>query len=374
MIEDAVLQRVRSISSNADVSEDPEYVAGIRMAVQEVVDYAFVGIETGSRPTENAPNAAIAQARRAAQSGVPLDTVLRRYHAGDHLLTELIVGEAGQLPPGSLQEVLRIQGGIVDHLTETIATEYMHELERSRKSPSQRLGERVRGLLNGDRDRDPQLTYELSFWHLALIAEGHEVERLIRRLAKQANCQVLCVPAPGGAAVWAWFGFRVRPNVSDIEARLKRALASEASVAIGETHQGIEGWRLTHREAQAALQVQLYRPRQVARCREVILESAVLNDPALAASLIETYLVPLDGRSDSGSVLRRTLREYIRANQNVVTTANALDVDRKTVERRIRSVEQRVGEPLVRCLPQIWVALAVEDLLGAGRARGGDVG
>jgi len=82
----------------------------------------------------------------------------------------------------------------------------------------------------------------------------------------------------------------------------------------------------------------------------------------LARSLRETYLAPLDARGDSGPVLRETLRAYFDAGFNAATAAAALQVDRHTVQRRLRKVEEALGRLLHTCHAEIEVALLLEEL------------
>lgn len=341
---------------------DPEYVAGLRATVRDAIDYALTGLEAADGPPPPIPASARAQARRAARSGISLDTVLRRYHAGDRFLSELIVGEASDFPHESVQGILRALGPLVDRLTATIATEYTHELDRMRRSPTQRLGERIGRLLAGDCDSDPELAYEFDCWHVGMIISGASAEELVRHLATQLDCQSLLAPRGGGDATWAWLGRRRGLSVSAIEASLKGALPVGISLALGEPRRGIEGWRLTHLEAQAALRVMLHRSERITKCRDVILVSAVMRDQSLAKSLVNTYLTPLDGRGDYGEVLRRTLRAYFAADQNAVTAASALGVARHTVERRLRRVEEKLEQTIGACSAQLQVALVMEEL------------
>lgn len=342
---------------------DPEYVAGLRATVRDAIDYALTGLEAGNEPPPPVPSAARMQARRAARGGIPLDIVLRRYHAGDRFLAEFIIGEAGDLPSESVQEILRSLDLLVDRLTATIATEYTRELERMHRSPAQRQTERIERLLAGDRDSDPELAYELGSWHVGLIVAGAGAEELVHHLATRLDCQSLLAPASDADATWAWLGKRRDLSVSAIESSLKESLPAGLSLALGEPRRGIEGWRLTHLEAQAALRVMLYRPERITKCRDVILLSAVLRDQSLVKSLFETYLTPLDGRGNYGDVLRRTLRAYFAADQNAVTAASVLGVVRHTVERRLRSVEEKLDQTIGACGPQLRVALGIEELM-----------
>lgn len=363
-IEAAVQQRIRSLAEAAPPI-DPEYVVGLREATREAIAYAIAGVQTGERPSESIPTAVARQARRAARSGIPLETVLRRYHAGDRLFYEWIAGAADDLPAYSLQEIVRTQGNVADHLTAGVAEEYNRELERSRQSPTQRLSERVRALLEGERDSDSSLPYNLHGWHLGLIGSGAGIEEAIREAARQADRQVLCVQGISDGRVWAWLGGRAKPAIRALERMLETRVPTGASLCLGEIRRGLEGWRLTHAEAQIALQVALHKTSAITRSRDVMLLSAIIRDPRLTESIVETFIRPLEGKSGKGAVLRETLRAYFGADQNAATTAQRLTVDRGTVRRRLTSVETLLGLKIDNYGPQLQVALAVEELLSA---------
>jgi DNA-binding PucR family transcriptional regulator len=142
------------------------------------------------------------------------------------------------------------------------------------------------------------------------------------------------------------------------------------SLAIGESSKGIDGWRLTHRQAQAAMLVALRRPRRLTWYADVALLAAVLRDQELARSLVEIHLSPLEDRKDGGAVARRTLRAYFAAGCNAATAAAALGVNRHTVERRLHAIEEQLGRLLHTCHAELEVALRVEELESSdGAAR-----
>jgi diguanylate cyclase with GGDEF domain/PucR-like helix-turn-helix protein len=363
-IERAVLDRVVEIEIPSD-EVDAEYVAGMLEATAEAVDYALCGIEAGSVPARAIPMAASSQARRDARSGIPLDTILRRCHAGDRVLYEVIVREAHNLPSDALQEILRDHDPVVDHLAAEIAAEYTVEMERISRSPAQRLGEQIKKLLTGPIGREVEIDYALQGWHLGMIARGSRSDGVIQEVGNALGRLVLCVPAGEPDTFWAWLGGPRPLMLEDLMAVLDKELPSEMSVALGEARQGLDGWRLTHREAQIALRVALYRPQLVTKCRDVLLLAAITHDRHVAAALIATYLRPLEGRGEQGHVLRRTLRAYFKSGQNAASAAAALKVARNTVERHLRTVELRIDQNLHLCGPQIQVALLAEELMGA---------
>ena len=162
--------------------------------------------------------------------------------------------------------------------------------------------------------------------------------------------------------LWAWLGGRRRLAIADIERLLSRNGLADLSLAIGEPARGLEGWRLTHRQAQAAMWVALRRPRRFTRYADDLLLAAALRDDVLAKSLHEIYFLPLCGPKDGGAVLRETLRAYFTAGRNAATAAAALKVDRHTVQRRLRKIEERLGRLLHTCYAELEVALALQEL------------
>jgi hypothetical protein len=363
-IEDAIFARVRTLSDDVG-EEDPEYVAGLRVAVSESLDYGLSHIEKGEEWNGPIPSTAAEQARRSAQAGVRLDTVLRRYAAGDRLFGDFVMDEADRFPGQALRMVLRTHGPQVDRLMAAVATEYMEEVARMRRSPTQRLAERVQRLVAGE---DPSeigaFEYAFDAWHLGMIAKGAKAEACVRTLAAGLDSQVLVV-ARGSDSVWGWLGARRPLAVPELERLLSDGVAGDTTLAVGEPHSGLDGWRLTHREAQAAREVMLRKPRRLTRARDVILIAAVLRDDALAKSLRGTYLAPLEGPGDTGAVLRETLRAYFSAGFNAATAAAALAVDRHTVQRRLRRVEEALGRLLPDCHAELVVALSLEELEAA---------
>lgn len=360
-IEDVVFERVRQMADSTE-SEDPEYRAYLRATVAEGLDYALLGIERGEEWEGRIPEAAAAQARRAARHGVKLDAVLRRYAAGDRLMGEFIFDEASQLPSEAMRQLLRSQGPHVDRIMAAVAGEYMDELERIRRSPAQRIAERVQRLLAADSPVDAAgLDYELDAWHLGVVVTGARPDVAARTLAAGLGRQPLVIPQ-GDDSAWAWLGGRERLATIEVERYLGAGVLGDVSLAVGEPRWGIEGWRLTHHEARAAHQVMLRRPRSFTQASEVVLLAAVLRDEQLAESLRETYLAPLDDHGDSGLGLRETLRAYFDAGFNAATAAAALEVDRHTVQRRLRKVEEALGRLLHACHAELEVALVLEGL------------
>ena len=360
-LDKAIFTRIRSLSESV-ADGDPAYLAGLRSAVAEALNYGLANIEEGEMSAP-IPSETAMQARRAAREGVGLDTVLRRYAAGNKVLEEFIVSEADGIPSQVLRQLLSEQGLHVDRLMESVSTEYRDEIEMTRRSAAQQRADRVAHLLESNSLVAPaDLDYDFDAWHIGMILVGPSGEKLAQALAENLRCRLL--PAERDQELtWAWLGSHRQPVAADLERCCAANAPTQVSMAIGEPRKGLDGWRQTHHEAQMAFHVMIHQPKPVTRSRDVIVDSAVLRDRRLAMSLIETYLTPLDGRGNSGQVLRQTLRAYFKADQSVASAALILGKARHTVERHLRKVEERLGQTLDTCNVQLQVALRAEELV-----------
>lgn len=305
------------------------------------------------------------QAHRAARSGVSLETLLLRYTVGYALLEDFVIEEAENSDivsqPGALRHLLRLHASVLERLQSVIAEEYRRELEREERSPKQLRAEFVQRLLAGEPVNVVELDYDFDAWHLGVIATGTKAAQAVRSLQARLHCQLLSM-SRGQETEWAWLGGQRRLEATGIECLMKAQGLSGVSLSVGEPGAGIEGWRMTHRQAQGALLVALRRPQRFTRFADVALLAPWLEDPAQALSLIEIYLSPLDSLRDDGDAIRQTLRAYFAAGYNVNAAAAALRVDRSTVRRRVRTIEEALGCPLDVRRAEIEVALRLEEL------------
>jgi hypothetical protein len=374
-IEEVIFDRIRDPTAFGSVgSEDAEYSAGLRATVVAVVDYFLTGIEQGEEQAGPIPSVAVAQARRAARFGVDLDTLVLRYIAGHRLLGEFVNDEADRAGYSShghaLHQLRRVQESLFERLTAAITREHQQERRRMERSPEQFRRELVQKLLAGEPADSGSLDYELDRWHLGAIVAGAGADRLVRDLASGLGCSLLTVSC-GEGSVWAWLGGRCKLVIADIERIVLAGGFANVTLAVGEPRRGVDGWRLTHREAQAALPVALNRPQTLTRCADVPLEAALLRQELLADLLVKSYLSPLNTQKDGGAVLRETLRVYFAKECNAAKAGVALQVDRHTVGRRLHTVEEALGRLIPTCRAELEVALRLEELgIGVERHTG----
>ena len=367
-IEAALATRIYAIAEPPE-KIDPDYLQGLRSALSSALEFALEAVERGERRAPEVPLSLLAQARMAARNGVSLDTVLRRYVAGYALMSEYILeeidAESGQVP--ALRPVMRGQAAILDRLIATVSEEYTREDGGLLRSTAGRRAERVRRLLDGEPIDSSDIGYELDICHLGLVASGRDAERAVRRLATELDMQFLWVHG-NGQRVWAWFGRRGPIGNKETNRAMEiGASAAELDVvlAFGEPNGGSHGWRLTHRQATAALLVAHGRGARVLRYADVALVASVVGDRLLVESLQQIYLRPLSEAPDGGAALRETLRAYHAAGRSVTSTAAMMGLNRQTVYNRLRSAEEKLGRAIDTCAAELETALKLEPWTNA---------
>lgn len=245
-----------------------------------------------------------------------------------------------------------------------VAAAYTEEAQRRPQSALQRRAERIERLLAGEPLGTSGLGYDFAGWNLGVIVAGSEAEETIRSIAEGLDCRLLFLvhePASG-----AWLGTRNRLDSAELLERTAPH-TSGRMIAIGEPAKGLAGWRLTHRQAAAALPVAKRRGRGAVRYADVALLAAALQDDLLTSSLYQLYLRPLEEERDSAA-LCETLRAYLAAGGSLSSAAIKLGVSRRTVANRLHRVEDRIGHPLHTRLADVETALRLERLeRGYGR-------
>jgi DNA-binding PucR family transcriptional regulator len=305
----------------------------------------------------------LASVRLAARSGVTLDTLLRRYSAGNALFGDILVEEAehAEVSPSALRRLLYRQATIFDHLFEVVSEEHVREVE-SRSTTAGWRREYVKGLLAGRQpNRDAELDYDLAGHHVGLMAKGEGAHEVIRELAKRLDRRLLADRREEEPVWVCWLGGRRPLGAEEAMRVLGDILSGPIIVALGEPGEGLSGWRLSHRQAEAALPIAERRGQHIVRYADVAVLVSILRDDLGATSLHQLYLEPLERARGGGKVARETLRAYFATERNVSSTAAALGVDRRTVTNRIRAIEELFGRSLNDFATDLETALRLAD-------------
>ncbi len=262
----------------------------------------------------------------------------------------------------SLQDIRKTLYALLEHLEGQEPTRPLDSLEQRRADIIQRLllGESV-----GAADI-AALDYEVhSWWHLGLIATGTGAGAYMQRLKAHFGRKLLTLTGPGVIAAWLCAQTKGIEVEVDTLARMRD---TSMSVAIGEPGRDLAGWRLTHEQAKAALQIAVRRPDRIALYAKDRLLAGILHNATLVESLRRAYLIPLRGQRDGGVALRQTLRAYIDLECNATSAAHALQVGRRAINRRVCAAERLIGCPLHECLAELDVALRLAELERGGES------
>ena len=343
---------------------DASYPEGLRLAVSEALSYGINCVEKGEEWSVSVPPGVIGQARRAARDGVGLDIVLRRYAAGNKVLEEFIVMEARDVSRQSLCRILSEQGPLFDRLMASVAAEYGHALEEVNRSSAQRRASEILQLLFDDHGSDDnlELDYDFDAWHIGVILSGNNAEVAARLLSERLGCRLLHVLRETDL-VWGWLGSPRQPDMAALVRALPERLPAGISLAAGEPRKDLEGWRLTHHEAQMAYRVGQRRDGRFVRGRDVALLASAVEDRTLVRILLDTYLAPITRRGSSGLKLSETLRVYFCTGESTSAAAESLGITRQTVRQRIRVIENALGQPFHTCNSELRLALQVQEFL-----------
>jgi PucR C-terminal helix-turn-helix domain/GGDEF-like domain len=339
-----------------------------------------------------APAAAVEYARRLAQRGTPLTSLLRAYRVGhtcfaDWLLQELArqTGDA-EMISAAAQSMSRTVAGYIDQTSEEMVAAYTQERENWLRNRSAARAARVRDLLSGERidasAAEATLGYRLRQYHVGLVCwvgdaagsadEITRLERAISHVAAQAACggDPVFLPRDESSA-WAWLPLGIR-DTFDAAAASMSGVDGDIHFAFGDAAKGIAGFRLTHQQAIAAQAVALAAgppaPRAVA-FGQVAPVAMMLGSAELLRAWVLSTLAELATDDEHHARLRETLLVFLHSGGSYKTTAEQLMLHKNTVQYRIRKAEESLGRPVGDNRHDVELALDACHWLGSAVLR-----
>ncbi|HEX3238518.1 MAG TPA: helix-turn-helix domain-containing protein [Solirubrobacterales bacterium] len=362
-IEDAFLTRASAIGALEDV-DDVEYQDGFRRAVYAAFDFTVSIIEREGE-TPPIPMALLSQARLAARNSVGLDTILRRYFAGSALLDSFVVSEIDQETwlKGLWQRFTYDRTAAFDFLIAAVTEEHQRELLAKREKRFDKVLVPITRILEGEFPERFDLDYDFSATHVAMVVVGPDARSSIRDLAQALDGRVLFAQADR-QSTWFWIGRRKGIRREQLAATLKVLPETGFRLGVGEPGDGLAGWRMSHKQAKAALPIALRGASTSAIYGDVCIQASIVAEPLLADTLHAMYVRPLI-QSRNGHTYVETLRRYFAADRNAASTAESLGVSRQTVASRLQAVEGILGCPLPTCADTVAAALRFHDWQGS---------
>jgi hypothetical protein len=361
-LERSVLARVYGVADPSEAA-DPEYITGLKAAVSAAIGYGYSAIEASSGQLAPVPPVVLVQARLAARNRISLDTVLRRYHGGNTLFSQMLIEEAErcELPRSELKCVFRSLASAFDRLLEAVSEEHRREGEAQAEKGGRRRVALIERLLAGEPLDSGELGYELEGHHLALVISGLGAAEAIGALGEKFDRLVL-LASPHEETVWCWLGGQRKFEESELELLEAFEWPERVGVGCGEPGQGLAGWRLSHRQAGAALPVAKRSGSGIVRYGDVSLLASALQDELLATSLRELYLAPLAEERNEGMKAKETLRAYFAAARNASSAAAALGVSRRTIASRLAAIEERLGRSVGDASAELETVLRLDEI------------
>lgn len=199
--------------------------------------------------------------------------------------------------------------------------------------------------------------------HTENNASVADLDAAAARLARQIGPGVPVVVSPGGRDLWCWLATRSMPDLSGLHECSPWLAEQEIMVAVGTPAEGIEGFRLSYREAQdaqmIALQASVTRP--LTLFSEVELLSLLSGSPDAARRFTVRTLGELADQSDAAARLRDTLRALLSSG-SVEDASQILSVHKNTVRYRVSQAEQIIGHSVSKASTELELALRYFDM------------
>ncbi len=340
-----------------------------------------------------APAAAVEYARRLAQRGTPLTTLLRTYRLGharfsDWLLKELArQTDDARLISATTVSMSRIVAAYVDQTSEEMVAAYTQEREHWLRNQNAARAARIRRLLSGDRDvrgAEAALGYRLRQYHVGMVCwvddavgaadELTRLERAVGQVAVQAaSAGDPVFLARDESSAWAWLPLGIRDRFDSAEASTAN-VSADIRFAFGDPAKGPGGFCLTYLQAMAAESVALAarsRSPRVVTFTEVAPIAMMLGSEDLLRGWVRATLAGLATDDEHHARLRETLLVFLQSGSSYKSTAERLVLHKNTVQYRIRRAEESLGRAVGENRHDVELALQASYWLGAAVLRPG---
>ena len=313
--------------------------------------------------------------------GIGIEHMLRSIHVAHATATQVLLDAAERVVPEAQRfaEMRRINDflfGVVDFLTAHMSNEYARAHDAWLTSSTALRMEIVEDILRGNEvplGRAARvLGYDLSRWHLAIIAWTGDITPADPAHLHDAAVDVLtaagCVPTlvlPVGAhRVWAWGSRTARAPVPADAGAV--APTPGVRISTGLAGIGVDGFRRSHRQASQAARIGAMSTRDewLLHYGDLDVVAMLSEDLVTAREFVIRELGELAGPGASVAATRHTLKCYLDRDRSLARTADHLHVARNTVAYRVQRAEQLRGRPASERRLQLHAALTLADELG----------
>ena len=334
--------------------------------------------------------AAVEYALRLAQRDVPANSLVRAYSVGkDDFIGQIFPDvQALDCTPEEkfavLQQMSSVVGRYIDWISQYVFDVYEQERERWISTQGNVRASLIHDVLArrpvAPREFERETRYRLEPHHVGLVVwsvlddpapdELRTLSQVVSKIAAEVRCTgAPLITAVGRETVWAWLPFSGRPGALDM-GQLRRVVgkARGCRASVGLPAAGVEGFRRTHAQAQAARRVAIASGEPMPATgfgdEGVAITSLLAADLESTRAWVAELLGPLAADTEAARVLRETLRVFFLTGESYTDTAQAMQLHRNTVKYRVaKALEQ--GDTAIRSnRVDLAVALNVCHFLG----------
>lgn len=323
--------------------------------------------------------AGVTVAEELARRGHPLTLLFRVYRNAQHAVWEYATATAPAMPRPAADEPdflvffwSRVSAWL-DASIEASVEVFQAERDRIRQGAAAQTFLTVRALLEGEAKEPPDVSaalggYPIGMYNTAFVLNTDDVDHIttLRRsamqLARALHVRNPLVVNPGGRDVWCWVATGAPPDLDGLRQQEQELHDHGFRVSVGTPSPGVEGFRLSHVQAQRAQRVSFgtLNPRALTLYADVELLFLVRASDVDARHFTRRVLGELAADNEGARRLRQTLRAVLDTG-SVEEAATVLSIHRNTVRYRIGQAEEVLGRRLDRNMAEVEVALRYHE-------------
>lgn len=275
-------------------------------------------------------------------------------------------------------------GAWINEATEQLIAVFVAERDALLRGALERRTETVHALLRGDQLSTDTATADLAhplrlgqtavvLWSTGQASADtlDELNRVAGAVGRSVGAEPLSIAA-GRSEVWCWLATSSPVEQDAVRAAVESPdVSPKVQAAMGSSHDGIIGFRRTHREAVDAQRHAAAVPgsSRLTAYADVELSCLVAGNDDGARSLVARELGQLGGDARGLDRVRETVAAYLDAGGNVDHVAATLFVHKNTVRYRLAQAEKLLGHPLTERRTELGLALQCLPRYGASSVQ-----
>jgi DNA-binding PucR family transcriptional regulator len=336
------------------------------------------------------PAAALEHARRMAQRGVSVNSLLRAYRLGHQQGLRFVIDEirrsnlSPELKLDLYEHTTRVSFGYIDWVSEQLLDTYQAEHavweEDRRGARTQGVLDVLAGMEVDAGAMSETIRYPMDALHTAIVLwwdrprddrgmQSEATKSLVQRASRAVGANSMLYQSVDRLVAWAWLAVRDASSATQLRAFVESE-SDAPRVAIGSALSGIDGFRRSHRQAERARDVAIAAKGAARRFISasdpgVALGSLFVDDIEAMRTFVHDTLGPLAYDSAPDLRLRETAEIFLRSGASFKTAGIEMHLHGNTVKYRVKRAALRRGRPLTDGRLDVEIALQLCALFGS---------